>query len=62
MERTDGEPDVVDYDTHTNEYIFMTSPIGRRSVCYDLEDLLARKKHQQENNAMDMVLPLELRF
>ena len=39
MERTGGEPDVVDHDTKTNEYIFYDcspeSPQGRRSVCYD---------------------------
>ncbi len=58
MERTDGEPDVVDYDQKTDEYIFydcsVESPKGRRSVCYDLEGLESRKKHKPENNAMDM--------
>ncbi len=58
MERTDGEPDVVDYDKKKDEYIFydcsVESPKGRRSVCYDLEGLESRKKHKPENNAMDM--------
>lgn len=58
MERTGGEPDIVGYDTNTNEYIFYDcsaeSPKGRRSVCYDREALEARKKHKPENNAMDM--------
>ncbi len=58
MERTGGEPDVVDYDKKNDEYIFYDcsaeSPKGRRSVCYDREALESRKKHKPENNAMDM--------
>ncbi|MEK5037090.1 DUF4256 domain-containing protein [Sporosarcina sp. FSL K6-3457] len=58
MEITDGEPDVVDYDKKSGEYIFYDcsaeSPKGRRSVCYDLEALESRKKHKPENNAIDM--------
>lgn len=58
MERTGGEPDVVDYDKETDEYIFFDcsaeSPKGRRSVCYDREALESRKEHKPENNAVDM--------
>lgn len=58
MEITGGEPDVVDFDKKTGEYIFYDcsaeSPKGRRSVCYDLEGLESRKEHQPENNAIDM--------
>ncbi|MBY0148611.1 DUF4256 domain-containing protein [Neobacillus niacini] len=58
MERTGGEPDVVEYDKEKDEYIFhdcsKESPKGRRSVCYDREALEARKKHKPENSAMDM--------
>jgi hypothetical protein len=58
MERTGGEPDVVDYDKKTGEYIFYDcsaeSPKGRRSVCYDREGQEERKEHRPENNAMDM--------
>jgi hypothetical protein len=58
MEITGGEPDVVDYDKTTGEYIFYDcsaeSPTGRRSVCFDLEGLESRKEHQPENNAVDM--------
>src|SRR3954453_13873765 len=43
MEGTEGEPDVVDYDKKTDEYIFIDcsaeSPNGRRSVCYDPQAL-----------------------
>ena len=58
MEVTGGEPDVVDYDKKTGEFIFYDcsaeSPKGRRSICYDLEGLESRKEHQPENNAVDM--------
>lgn len=57
MERTGGEPDVIDYDTKTGEYIFCDcateSPKGRRSFCYDLEALDARKENKPENNVID---------
>jgi hypothetical protein len=58
MERTGGEPDVVDQDTRTGEYIFYDcsaeSPKGRRSICYDREGLESRKEYKPENNALDM--------
>lgn len=58
MELTVGEPDVVGYDTDTDEYIFYDcsaeSPKGRRSICYDREAMDSRKEHKPENNAMDM--------
>jgi len=62
MERTGGEPDVVGLDKKTGEYIFYDcsaeSPKGRRSVCYDLKALEARKAHKPENNAIDMAADL----
>ncbi|RMA58067.1 DUF4256 domain-containing protein [Ulvibacter antarcticus] len=58
MERTGGEPDVVDYDQKTEEFIFYDcvseSPIGRRSICYDREALESRKTNKPKNNAIDM--------
>ena len=58
MERTGGEPDVVDHDKKTGEYVFYDcsaeSPKGRRSVCYDREALESRKEHKPKNNAIDM--------
>ncbi|MBI4019556.1 MAG: DUF4256 domain-containing protein [Candidatus Aenigmarchaeota archaeon] len=58
MERTGGEPDVVDYNKKTGEYIFCDcsaeSPKGRRSVCYDHEALESRKEHKPENSAIGM--------
>jgi hypothetical protein len=58
MERTGGEPDVVDYDKNTGEYIFYDcsaeSPKGRRSFCYDREALNSRKENKPENSVVDM--------
>ena len=58
MEVTGGEPGVVRYGKEKDEYIFCDcskeSPKGRRSLCYDLEALEARKKHKPENNAIDV--------
>ncbi|MEF2246111.1 DUF4256 domain-containing protein [Paenibacillus sp. IITD108] len=58
MESTGGEPDVVDYDNATGEYIFYDcsaeSPKGRRSICYDHAALEARKQHKPENSAINM--------
>jgi len=58
MELSGGEPDVVEYEKKSNEYIFFDcsaeSPKGRRSVCYDHKALEARKKFPPENSAMNM--------
>lgn len=58
MEITGGEPDVVDFDIKTGEYIFYDcseeSPKGRRSLCYDQEALESRKENKPKNNVIDM--------
>ena len=58
MEQTGGEPDVVDHNKKTGEYIFYDcspeSPKGRRSLCYDREALDSRKENKPKDNAMDM--------
>ncbi|MBW8334511.1 MAG: DUF4256 domain-containing protein [Prolixibacteraceae bacterium] len=65
MERTGGEPDVVEYDEKAGrlpagrqEYIFYDcsaeSPKGRRSICYDREALESRKEHKPANSAVGM--------
>src|SRR3954466_7268806 len=62
MERTGGEPDVVDHDKKTGECIFFDcsteSPKGRTSVCYDREGLESRKEHKPENTAVDMAVAM----
>lgn len=56
MEIFGGEPDIVDYDEKTDEYIFFDcsaeSPKGRRSFCYDREALDSRKEHKPQNDVM----------
>ncbi|MCB0456342.1 MAG: DUF4256 domain-containing protein [Flavobacteriaceae bacterium] len=56
MEATGGEPNVVDYDSKTDEYLFFDcseeSPTGRRSLCYDLDAWESRKKFKPENNVL----------
>jgi len=58
MEMSGGEPDVVDFDTSSDAYIFYDcsteSPLGRRSICYDRAGLESRKEHRPKNNAIDM--------
>ncbi len=58
MEKTGGEPDVVGYDKEKDEFIFYDcsaeTPAGRRSLCYDREAWLARKKDKPVNTAIDM--------
>jgi hypothetical protein len=58
MEGTGGEPDVVDYDLKTGEYVFYDcsaeTPKDRRNVCYDREALDARKEHKPRDSALDM--------
>lgn len=56
MEETEGEPDVINYDKKTDEYIFFDcSPESpkRRSLCYDHQAWESRKANKPENNAID---------
>lgn len=56
MEQSEGEPDVVDYDTNSKEYIFFDcakeSP-KRRSLCYDQIALDSRKQNKPEGSAVE---------
>ncbi len=58
MEKTGGEPDVVDYDKKTRQYIYYDcsaeSPKGRRSLCYDRDALNSRKEYKPKDSAIDM--------
>lgn len=57
MEETGGEPDVVEFNAASGNYIFFDcsteSPSGRRSCCYDRPALDARKQNKPANNAME---------
>jgi hypothetical protein len=58
MEISGGEPDVIDYDKSSDEYMFFDcspeSPKGRRSICYDQQALESRKEHKPANSAIGM--------
>ena len=58
MERTEGEPDVVDYDVDSGVFLFMDcsaeSPKGRRSLCYDREALDSRKEYKPAGSVMEV--------
>jgi hypothetical protein len=58
MEETGGEPDVVEFDAASGNYIFFDcsaeSPAGRRSYCYDRAALDARKQNKPLNNALEV--------
>lgn len=58
MEITEGEPDVIGFDSTTDEYLFYDctaeSPKGRRSLCYDRKALDARKENKPKNNVIDV--------
>lgn len=64
MEHTGGEPDVIDFNSLTNEYIFCDcsaeSPKGRRSLCYDPEALSSRKEHKPQNSAVAMASEMKV--
>ena len=58
MEETGGEPDVVDFNENSGEYLFIDcsveSPKERRSYCYDKDALDKRKENKPKNNAIDV--------
>lgn len=66
MEITGGEPDVVDFDAKTGEYIFYDcsaeSPKGRRSICYDREALEERKEHKPKDSAVEMAAAMGIKL
>lgn len=58
MERTGGEPDVVDREKKGGAIVFMDcsaeSPAGRRSVCFDREGWESRKENRPQTSALEM--------
>jgi hypothetical protein len=57
MNRTGGEPDIINYDPKTGEYIFADcspeTPRDRRSLCYDRPAWAGRKVARPAGNAID---------
>jgi hypothetical protein len=55
MERTGGEPDVVEFDKKSGEFLFFDcspeTPKGRRSLCFDRAAWESRKEHKPESDA-----------
>ena len=66
MERTGGEPDVVDWNRKTGECVFVDcsaeTPKGRVSICYDRAGWESRKEHKPETTAMDMASEMGIRL
>ena len=58
MDETGGEPDVVGYDSVSNQFIFFDcskeSPVERRSLCYDRKALDSRKLHKPKTSVIDL--------
>jgi len=58
MEESGGEPDVINRDDDSGQFIFCDcsaeSPAGRRSLCYDEEALASRKKFKPDGSAVAM--------
>jgi len=66
MELTGGEPDVVEFNKNTGEYVFFDcaaeSPIGRRSFCYDDEALQLRKENKPKNSAQNLATSIGIQI
>ncbi|MCR5867320.1 DUF4256 domain-containing protein [Aquincola sp. J276] len=64
MEATGGEPDVIAQDAASGMLTFCDcaaeSPSGRRSLCYDLQGLQARKEHRPAHSAVEMAAEMGL--
>lgn len=62
MERTGGEPDVVDWIPQTGTLTFFDcsaeSPEGRRGLCYDALALASRKENKPKGSAVQMALEM----
>lgn len=64
MERTGGEPDVIEKDERTGEYVFydcsIESPMQRRKLCYDHDAQESRKGFKPEGNTIDWVNTMDI--
>ncbi|MBQ1342405.1 MAG: DUF4256 domain-containing protein [Erysipelotrichaceae bacterium] len=66
MEESGGQPDVIGLDNETGKIIFCDcspeSPDGRRSLCYDNEALIRRKKNPPVSSAMTQAQEMGVRL
>ena len=66
MEKTEGEPDVIDRDEQSGELTFVDcaaeSPKGRRSLCYDHEALASRKQYKPEDSAVNVAVEMGIQL
>ncbi len=66
MDRTGGEPDVVEFDKTTGEFIFFDcspeTPKGRRSLCYDRAAWESRKEHKPESDALTVATAMGIKI
>lgn len=66
MEETGGEPDIIEFDKNTGEYVFYDcsaeSPKDRRSLCYDHDALESRKEHKPKNSALQMATEMGIQL
>lgn len=53
MEDTGGEPDVTEYEGNLYFFDFSKQSPMRRSICYDKEARVNRKKHAPETSAVE---------
>ena len=57
MENSEGEPDVVEFNTRASELFFVDCSVEtpkRRSLCYDKKALDSRKENKPADNAIDV--------
>lgn len=66
MERSGGEPDVIEYSVINDEYMFCDcskeTPIGRRSLCYDKQALVGRKTNKPQNSAIELAKEMKIKI
>ena len=66
MEISGGAPDVLHYDSESDKFLFFDcaeeSPKHRRSLCYDQQALISRKKFPPSGNALDQAAAMGIRL
>ena len=66
MEESGGEPDVIDFDEGTGQFIYADcspeTPEGRRSLCYDDAARASRKKNPPMGSAVGQAQKLGIRL